>query len=223
MPRRGVPLLVAVAVTVLAAGLLVWSATGDDGDESNAGPDPAATPSPSATTPEPTEPDPEPTPEPEPTPVDELLIVPGAVGPIEVGMSVDEVIASGYFEANPPPDDPQACPGPPAVWRPPYDAALDALFGASTQVQTIGVGEPGPRTRSGLQVGSTWAQVRAVVDDEPVEAGYVQTGVLVHESATDAWIGFLFDGPPSELTDDSPVVFIEVVTGRPPDLIRDGC
>lgn len=150
-----------------------------------------------------------------------LLITPGAVGPVQVGMTKAQALATGYFDA-----DVQApvdgCPARPLTWRDEYANTFDVLTSQAGDVVSIGIRQPGPRTRSGYGVGSTWGSLKAVAP-EPQEAGYGQTGAYVQESGDGSWIGFLLDTPPDQLTDDDVVTFVEVTRGDRPGLMRDGC
>jgi len=149
-----------------------------------------------------------------------MRIIAGAVGPVSVGLSKRAAYATGYFHADVPVahcdrvDD--------LVWKPAYRDVLDVQTADDGSVGSIGVRGAGPRTRSGIGVGSEYGLVRGVLGDvEPVEAGYGQTGLFVQDG--NGWIGFLFDAEPGALTDASRVSFIEVTRGGRPDLVRDGC
>jgi hypothetical protein len=149
-----------------------------------------------------------------------MRIIAGAVGAVSVGMSKQAAYATGYFDADVPKT---ACDGvDDLVWKLPYRNALDVYTADNGTIVSIGVRAAGPRTRSGLGIGSTFEAVQDVLGGvEPVEAGYGQTGLYVQEG--NGWIGFLFDAAPAAVTDASPVTFIEVTRGVRPGLIRDGC
>lgn len=160
-------------------------------------------------------------PSPLPTvPVASLRIIPGAIGPVSVGMSKRAAYGTDYFDADVRVpscdriDDLQ--------WKPGYEGTLDVLTREDGHVQSLGVLKRGPETRSGIGIGTTYETVQGVLGDVPVhEAGYGQTGLFVHKG--DRWIGFLFDAPPDAVAKDSPVTFIEVTRGSKPGLRRDGC
>lgn len=150
-----------------------------------------------------------------------LLITPGAVGPVRAGMTKAQALATGYVVADVPvPVD--GCPVRPLSWRDEYAGIVDVLTSQAGDVVSIGVRQPGPRTRSGFGVGSTWGSLKAVTS-EPQEAGYGQTGAFVQESGDGSWIGFLIDTPVDQLTDDDVVTLVEVTRGDRPGLMRDGC
>ncbi len=154
-------------------------------------------------------------------PLDSLQILPGAVGTVKVGMSKSEAVATGYLNQD---VAGVACDSVDQLaWKPAYRDALDIFTLDDGEVSAIGIWKPGPRTRSGLQVGSTYASVKAVLgpESEPTALGYGQVGLLVNQG--DSWIGFLFDASPTTVKDSSKVTFIEVTRGRMPDLVRDGC
>ena len=108
------------------------------------------------------------------------------------------------------------------VWKAGYSNSLDVLTHDDGSISSIGVRAAGPRTRSGLGVGSTYESVKGVLGDvTPVDAGYGQAGLFVSEGT--GWIGFLFDATPAAVLPTSPVTFIEVTRGAKPGLMRDGC
>lgn len=187
---------------------------------------PSASPSASATTPtsdKTTTPAPDPTPEkPVLQPASSLRILPGQVGPVKVGMSKAEAYATGYFDKD---VTSKTCDNyvDRLLWKPAYKGNFDVFTLDDGEVSAIGIFKPGPTTRSGLQIGSTYKAVKDVLGEDatPVEAGYSQTALMVNEG--DSWIGFLFDRQPGEISDSAKVVFMEVTRGRLPDLMRDGC
>lgn len=219
-----------IAAAILAASMAGGVGTGvvahqlgaDDPKET-----PTATPSTTATKPAPDKTKSAPvktTPAPLPAalqPVNSLKIFAGMVGPVRVGMTKTQAFATGYLNKD---VARAACDTvDQLVWKDAYKETLDIYTLADGQVSSIGVRAPGPSTRSGLQVGSTFKAVKDVLGPErlPEEMGYGQTGMLVNEG--DGWIGFLFDAAPDAMTDATQVSFIEVTRGNPPALIRDGC
>lgn len=154
-------------------------------------------------------------------PVGALRIFAGSVGPVKVGMSKSQAYATGYLDKDV--NVPQCDRVDQLVWRAGYKDVLDIFTLDDGEVSSIGVRAAGPRTRSGLQVGSTYKAVKDVLgeDSAPVEAGYDQTGLFVNEG--DNWIGFLFDASTAMVNDSTPVTFIEVTRDALPNLMRDGC
>ena len=154
-------------------------------------------------------------------PASALKILPGQVGPVKVGMSKGAAYATGYLDKDVTRENCDTTDR--LAWKDAYKGTFDIFTLDDGEVAAIGIFKPGPRTRSGLQVGSTYKAVKDVLGEEsaPMEAGYSQTGLMVNEG--DSWIGFLFDGQPDTITDSEPVRFIEVTRGRLPDLMRDGC
>jgi hypothetical protein len=153
-------------------------------------------------------------------PVTALRIIPGAVGPVQVGMSKQAAYATGYFDADV--SVPACNRVDDLVWRANYNDQLDVVTLDNGSVQAIGIRGAGPRTRSGLGVGSTYESVQGVLGDVPAEeAGYGQTGLFVSEG--NGWIGFLFNAAPDAVQPTDPVTFIEVTRGAKPGLMRDGC
>ncbi|GAA3517726.1 hypothetical protein GCM10022234_11440 [Aeromicrobium panaciterrae] len=154
-------------------------------------------------------------------PASSLRILPGQVGPVKVGMTKAEAYATGYFDKDVQSKNCDAVER--LQWKPAYQGTFDIFTLDDGEVSAMGIFKAGPRTRSGLQIGSTYKAVKDVLGEEsqPMEAGYSQTGLFVNEG--DSWIGFLFDGDPDTISDNAKVVFIEVTRGRLPDLMRDGC
>jgi len=189
-----------IASAAVAAAALLAGCSGSGDDEK-----------PSATSPSPTETSPAPA-------ADEMLITPGAVGDAEVGMTVDEALDTGLFEA----EVKSSCDGvEPLGWKPPLDDAFD-VYVADDEISSLGVVAEGPKTAEGLGVGDTLGDFRGVYETAELrEAGYGQSGLFVTDGS--AWLGLLFDAPMDSLDPDAPVTFIEVTDGARPGLMRDGC
>ncbi len=155
-------------------------------------------------------------------PASSLKILPGQVGPVKVGMSKADAFATGYLDKD---VKSKTCDNyvNRLLWKPAYKDYFDVFTLDDGEVSAIGIFKPGPTTRSGLQIGSTYKAVKDVLGEEstPIEAGYSQTGLMVNQG--DSWIGFLFNGQPDTISDSAKVVFMEVTRGRLPDLMRDGC
>ncbi len=152
-----------------------------------------------------------------------LVIAPGRVGAARVGMSKQAALATGLFNADTPPPV-EGCPVLPLTWKKAYADMLDVTTLGNGEIASIGVRGKLPRTKSGLGVGSTYAQVRAAIEDKtPVEAGYSQSGLYEYDPQAGGWIGYLFNPPVDQLKASTPVTFIEVTKGEQPGLMRDGC
>ena len=153
----------------------------------------------------------------------DLVIAPGRVGAARVGMSKQAALATGLFDADTPPPV-EGCAVLPLTWKKPYFDMLDVMTLGNGEIASIGVRGKLIRTKSGLGVGSTYAQVRAAIEDKtPVEAGYSQSGLYEYDPQAGGWIGYLFNPPVDELKASTPVSFIEVTKGEQPGLMRDGC
>lgn len=158
-----------------------------------------------------------------PTSAAGIELAAGAAGPVEVGQSKAAALATGLFDVDlPAPVD--GCDAVPLAWRAPFSTTFDVQTLDDGTIASIGVREAGPRTATGLGVGSTYAEVRAAVPGaSAVEAGYGQSGVLVRDAATDGWIGYLFDTPVTDLDAEDTVSFVEITRDAAPGLMRDGC
>ncbi|GAA3529310.1 hypothetical protein AFL01nite_01380 [Aeromicrobium flavum] len=208
---------------VAASAALVLAACSDSPDDE---PTPAAdtpsvttssTPSETPTTPTPTTEPPAALPA-----LDELLVSPGRVGPVSVGMTKQQALDTGLFEAD------VEVPGEdcgrvlPLGWKADYASSLDVLTKDDGTVVSLGIRGEQPRTSDGLGVGSTLREVSGVHETaELVEAGYGQTGVFVTDG--ERWLGYLFDADPESIGPKDAVSLVEVTQGTRPDLMRDGC
>lgn len=158
-----------------------------------------------------------------PTSPDQFIVSPGAVGPVVVGMSKSEGMATGYFVAGTPPVAGE-CPALPLVWKDDYAEDFDVQTLGNGEIVSIGVRGRSIQTAEGVGVGSTYDEVHAAYPQEVlVEAGYGQSGLRVFDSQDGGWIGFLFDPPVDKIEGNSPVTFVEVTKGGEPSLMRDGC
>ncbi|MET3960986.1 hypothetical protein ABIE44_000920 [Marmoricola sp. OAE513] len=157
-----------------------------------------------------------------PTQAADVVLLPGAAGPVKAGMTKAEAIATGLFDADVP-STVDGCEPFPLVWKAPFKG-LDVLTTRAGDITSIGVRGAGPTTRSGLGIGSTVADVRAAVKDaKVVETGFGQSAIFEHDETTDGWTGYLFNTPVSDLHDDEQVSFIELTTGAKPEMMRSGC
>lgn len=154
---------------------------------------------------------------------DELIITPGAVGPVKAGMSKADALATGYFVADvAAPVD--GCPARPLSWKDEYVNTYDVQTLGNGEIASIGVFGDGVLTDQGVGVGSTYDEVSAAYPDETlVEAGYVQSGIRVFDRQDGGWVGFLFDTTTARIKGSDKVTFVEVTQGGEPSLMRDGC
>lgn len=206
----------------VGTGLVANAMRGDDDPKDSPTASPTVTATTSATTPGPTAKTETPPAKPVLQPASALKILPGQVGPVKVGMTKAQAYATGYFDKD---VASTTCDNfvSRLLWKPAYKDNFDVFTLDDGEVSAIGIFKPGPTTRSGLQIGSTYKAVKAVLgaDSTLVEAGYSQTALMVNQG--DSWIGFLFNGQPDTISDSAKVVFMEVTRGRLPDLMRDGC
>jgi len=206
-----------LGVLAVAATLALTGCSDSPDETPDATASTASSATPSATT--------EPTPTSEPTAlpsIEQLVVAPGRIGPVRVGMTRDEALDTGLFDEDVPVGGEECGRAEPLGWKPDYASSLDVLTKEDGTVVSLGVRGEQPRTADGLGVGSTLRQVSAVYETaEMTEAGYGQTGVFVTEG--DAWLGFLFDENVDAIDSRSKVTMLEVTSGTRPDLMRDGC
>jgi hypothetical protein len=202
---------------VLAAALLVLAACGSgdpqEPEKTIASPSPQPNASPEPTTPTPADPAPAPA---------DLVVVPGAVGPVRADMSKADAVKTGVFDEDVPPPV-EGCPNFPLKWKEQY-TGVDVLTRDDGSVSSLGVFKGGPKTSTGIGYGSTLDDLtKAYPNLSPVvDAGFNQAGA--YEFTDTEFIGFLFgDATVSSIKGSSRVTFIEVTVGDKPDLIRDGC
>jgi hypothetical protein len=154
------------------------------------------------------------------------LVKPGQVGKAQVGMTIAEAMATGEFDQDVPnpPCDPVRL-QPKNAWKNQY-----VVF-ADSEITEMAVFGSRPRTGTGLGVGSSVREIRAVYGarlSEPKVVGFEQWGLFVKrgQGADRAWLGFLFgdalsaDGP---LRARDEVTLMGVTHGKRPALMLDGC
>ena len=150
----------------------------------------------------------------------DLVVRPGAIGPVKAGITKDEALATGLFDADV--SGAEGCTFA-LQWKKQF-TGVDVLTREDGSVAALGVTAGGPKTEEGIGVGSTLADVKAAYPEiSPIsEAGFDQAGAFL--TAGEDHIGFLFgDATVSTITDSSKVSFMEVTNGKRPDLMRSGC
>jgi hypothetical protein len=205
------------AFVVVIATLLVLSGCGSedpqDPEKTVSSPSPQPNASPEPATPTPVKPPPGPA---------DLVVKPGAVGPVRAGMSKADALQTGLFDADVPPPV-EGCPNFPLQWKKEYKG-VDVLTRDDGSISSLGVFKGGPRTSTGIGYGSTLDDLtKAYPNLSPVvDAGFNQAGA--YEFTDTEFIGFLFgEETVSSIKGSSKISFIEVTVGDKPDLIRDGC
>lgn len=149
-----------------------------------------------------------------------LVVKPGSVGPVRAGITKDEAMASGLFDADV--EGVEGCTFE-LQWKKQFDG-VDVLTRENGSIASLGVTAGGPSTSEGIGVGSTLAEVKAAYPElSPVAAaGFDQAGAF--HTLGDDHLGFLFgEATPATITDSSKVSFMEVTTGKLPELMRSGC
>ena len=187
-----------VAVTVL----LLAGACGSDAPEDES----AATDSPSASEPA----------------AEELVAAPGAIGPVQVGMTVDEANATGLFEPREvADDDPCKDEYGPIQWKAPNTEAL-MVDVEDDKVSLLGIRDT-VKTAKGVGIGSTWADVKAAYPDAKVEESQALGGSTIYLRDGEKWLGMGFSHEPDKLQDSTKVDFMEVASGSKPAVALSGC
>ena len=157
----------------------------------------------------------------EPPKLESLIVAPGGIGPLEVGMTVEQALATQVAQRRQTSED-DGCDLPELTWHKSYQDALDVWVGENGKIVSIGVYEPGPHTVEGIGVGSTMADIsRAYENAEMLSAGYDQTGVFITDGSQ--WLGFLFDEKIDNIKRTSVIQFLEVTGENKPSLMRTGC
>lgn len=157
----------------------------------------------------------------EPPKLESLIVAPGGVGPLDVGMTVEQALATQVAQRRKTSED-DGCDLPELQWHTSYQDALDVWIGEDGKIVSIGVFEPGPHTIDGIGVGSTMADISRVYENAEMEsAGFDQTGVFVTDGSQ--WLGFLFNEKLEDMKRTAVVKFLEVTGENKPSLMRTGC
>jgi len=153
--------------------------------------------------------------------VEELVAAPGAIGPVQVGMTLDEANATGLFEPRETPeDDPCKDAYGSIQWKAPHTEYL--MVGANKdKITVLGIRDT-VKTAKGVGVGSTLADVEAAYPDAKVEDS-VALGSTIYRNDGEKWLGMGFEETPDEIKDDSKVLFMEATLGEKPTTYLSGC
>lgn len=154
---------------------------------------------------------------------EELVVSVTGVGPVLTGMTIEEAVATGLFETDIEVDGGTACERiEDIVWVEQLASHLDVYATADGIISSIGVRGSGPRTASGIGLGSTFGEALAAYPALVVEeSGYGQTGGFLESD--DAWLGFLFDADVDSLDETHQITLMELTDGAKPSLMRDAC
>jgi hypothetical protein len=190
------------AGTAIAVLLLAGACGGSDSPED----EPTATQAPSAS--EPAE--------------EKLAAAPGAIGPVQVGMTVDEANATGLFEPRDvPEDDPCKEAYASIQWKAPNTDALMVAVDQDDRIALLGI-RGSVKTAEGVGVGSTLADVKAAYTDAKVEDSQAD-GSTIYRQDGEKWLAIAFVETPDEIKDSSKVVFMEAASGEKPAAYLSGC
>jgi hypothetical protein len=152
---------------------------------------------------------------------EELVAAPGAIGPVQIGMTVDEANATGHFEPREVADDDPCKEAFAAIqWKAPNTENLMVAV-EDDKIAMLGI-KDGVKTAKGVGVGSTWGDVQAAYPDAKVEESQA-LGSTVYRTDGDKFLGMAFNETPDEIKDSSKVVFMEAATGEKPAVYLSGC
>ena len=150
-----------------------------------------------------------------------LVVAPGRVGPVLVGMTVDEANATGLFEPlEETDDDPCKEFNPPIQWKAPNTESLKIRV-EKGKITALGIRD-GAKTAKGIGNGSTFGDVKAAYPDAKAEQSQ-GFGSTVYRKDGDKWLGMGFDEDPDQIKDSSKLLYMEVTVGSKPATFLDGC
>ena len=153
---------------------------------------------------------------------EELVAAPGAIGPAQVGMTVDEANATGLFEPREvADDDPCKDEYGPIQWKAPNTEAL-MVDVEGDEISLLGIRDDTVKTAKGVGVGSTWADVEAAYPDAKVEESQAD-GSTVFLQEGDKYLGLGFVELPDDVKESSEVVFMEAAAGEKTAVYLSGC
>ncbi len=147
-------------------------------------------------------------------------LAPGRIGPVEVGMTLEEALATGAVERTEPEPDPP-CPPPALQWKAPNTDKLD-VFDADGKVAVLGTDSPDFTTPEGIGVGSTWGEIQKVWGGAKLRESPA-FGHLVDRTDGNKWLAFAFFEEDDDVKDSSKVVYAEVTMDEKPVAFPDGC
>jgi|GEM_PF-2604518 len=219
-----------IAVALVALSMVAGAGVGFLIHQLNDGPAEAHTATPSDTASSPTPTPTKTTPTTPKTSVDappvsseSLIVSPGRIGPITIGMTSQQALATGLIVRDT--ERENVCDGTFYRWKSDQaHAALDLYTDNAGKIVSMGVSRGTYPTDQDIRIGDRLSAVREAYGDrlsDVQSAGYDQDGVFVHDG--DRWLGFLLDSARDGVNDSTRVIFMEVTRGDKPGLMRDGC
>lgn len=149
------------------------------------------------------------------------MIAPGRVGPVRVGMTVEEANATGYFEPyEETADDVCKHGNAPIQWKEPHTETHTVRIEKGA-ITSLGVSD-GTRTAEGVGVGSSYEEVLTAYPGAKARRGEI-LGSTIFLTDQDKWLGLGFQEELDTLTDTSKVQYMETTVGSRPGTFRSDC
>ena len=150
-----------------------------------------------------------------------LVIAPGRIGPVRVGMTVEEANATGFFEPyEAASDDMCKHDHAPIQWKDPRTDTHTVRIDKGV-IKSLGV-SAGTQTAEGVGVGSTYEEVLTAYPGAKARRGEV-LGSTIHLTDGDKWLGIGFQEEPENLTDTAEVQYMEATIGSRPAAFAGDC
>jgi hypothetical protein len=150
-----------------------------------------------------------------------LMIAPGGIGPVRVGMTVEEAEATGYFEPYEEIAD-DMCKHDHALiqWK---DPRTDTHTVRIEKGSVISLGVSGDtETAEGVGVGSSYEEVLTAYPGAKARRGEI-LGSTIYLTDGNRWLGIGFQDELDKLTDTSRVQYMETTVGSRPGTFRSDC